>query len=440
MALTSKVMTVVALGMLTSAAGTAHAETLQEAVKYMLQSNPEVRAQYYNKVAREREVRQAKAGYLPTIDASASAGVSRQHEPTFNTVAPATAVVSVRQNVFRFFGTQHEVERQEARARSREYLLGGTAENNALLASRVYLNVLRNEKLLALAQENLTNHLRIHDQVRLRSESGVDRRADFEQVKGRLALAQANVAAAQANLDDSLADYQAVVGYLPGELADPPSVNAEIPKTKEEAEDLAVQGNRTLKSAGADLQERKAQHEAAKSLLYPTLDLALDYRWQKDYNDLPGRREEFLGTATISFNIFNGGWNKARLGQTRSEVYEAEEILNNTKRQTVQSIRLSWDANNSARERLKFLDDYVKAAGQTAEAFAAQWSIGRRTMFDLLDTQAELINAKASLVNAQYDQRYAEYRILNGMSRLLPTLGLQAPDAGGKVTTASSTP
>ncbi len=121
-------------------------------------------------------------------------------------------------------------------------------------------------------------------------------------------------------------------------------------------------------------------------------------------------------------------------------MYEAEEILNNTKRQTVQSIRLSWDANKSAQERLKFLDDYVKAAAQTADAFAAQWSIGRRTMFDLLDTQAELINAKASLVNAQYDQRYAEFRILNGMSRLLPTLGLQAPDAGGKVTTASSAP
>ena len=185
---------------------------------------------------------------------------------------------------------------------------------------------------------------------------------------------------------------------------------------------------------------REAQHQAAVSQLYPSLDLALDYRWQKDYNDYPGRREEFLGTATITFNILNGGWNKARLGQTRSEVYEAEEILANSKRQAVQSARLSWEANQSAKERIKFLEEYATAAAQTADAFAAQWSIGRRTMFDLLDTQAEVINAKASLVNAQYDQRYAEYRILNAMSRLLPTLGLQPPDAGGKVVTAAGTP
>ncbi|MBU5615329.1 TolC family outer membrane protein [Geomonas azotofigens] len=433
-------MTVLALGMLVSGVGAAQAETLQDAVQYMLRSNPEVRANYYNKVAREKEVRQAKAGYLPTMDVSLAAGVTRQHEPTFGTVYPNTATVSVRQNVFRFFGTQSEVERQEARARAQQYQLGSSAENNALLASKVYLNVLKSEKLLALAQENLTNHLRIHDQVKLRSESGVDRRADFEQVKGRVALAESNLAAAQANLSDSLADYQAVIGYLPGELAEPQSVAPLLPKTKDEAEELAVGGNQALKSAREGVQERTAQHEAAKSLLYPSLDLALDYRWLKDYNDLPGQREEFLGTATLTFNILNGGWNKARIGQTQSEVYEAQEILENTRRQTVQSIRLSWEANRSAQERVKYLDDYVKAAGQTADAFAAQWSIGRRTMFDLLDTQAELINAKASLVNAQYDQKYAEYRILNGMSRLLPTLGLQAPDYNGKVTTAAATP
>ncbi|MBU5637804.1 TolC family outer membrane protein [Geomonas sp. Red69] len=433
-------MTVLALGMFASAAGAAQAETLQDAVQYMLRSNPEVRANYYNKVAREKEVRQAKAGYLPTMDLSLAAGVTRQHEPTFGTVYPNAATISVRQNVFRFFGTQSEVERQEARARAQQYQLGNSAENNALLASKVYLNVLKSEKLLALAQENLTNHLRIHDQVKLRSESGVDRRADFEQVKGRVALAESNLAAAQANLSDSLADYQAVIGYLPGELTEPQSVGPRLPRSKEEAEELAVGGNQALKSAREGVQERTAQHEAAKSLLYPSLDVALDYRWLKDYNDFPGNREEFLGTATLTFNILNGGWNKARLGQTQSEVYEAEEILENTKRQTVQSIRLSWEANRSAQERIKYLDDYVKAAAQTADAFAAQWSIGRRTMFDLLDTQAELINAKASLVNAQYDQRYAEYRLLNGMSRLLPTLGLQAPDQTGRVTTAAGTP
>lgn len=429
----------VTLGVLMTGVGAVNAETLQDAVTFMLKSNPDVRAQYYNRMAREKEVRQAKAGYLPTLDVYVSAGVDRQHESSvpprgFATSWPAAATVSVRQNVFRFFGTQSEVERQEARVRSQEYLLHGSAENNALLSSKAFLNVLRNQELYDLARENLTNHLRIHDQVKLRSDSGVDRRADFDQVMGRLALAKSNLVAAQANLADSETDYQAVVGHAPGNLIKPEPAASALPKSIEEAEQLAVQNNPTLKSAKADIEARNAQHATAKSQLYPSLDLALDYKWRKDTDNIPGRKEDFLAMATISFNILNGGWNKARLGQTTYEIYEAQEIAENTKRQTIQSMRLSWEANKTATERVAFLEEYVNAAGQTSEAFGAQWNIGRRTMFDLLDTQAEYINAKASLVNAKYDKMYSEYRILNSMSQLIPFLGVQLSDQNLVVT------
>ena len=439
MAQTRKFLAVLALGMLMSWTGTAQAETLQDAVRFMLQSNPDVRAQYYNRMAREKEVRLAKAGYLPTIDVSVAAGLDRQHEPAFATSWPASTTVSLRQNVFRFFGTQSEVERQEARVKSQENLFYGTAENNALLASKTYLGVLRNQKLQELALENLINHRRILDQVKLRSESGVDRRADLDQVKGRAALAESNVFAAQANATDSITEYQAVIGHMPGELTNPEPVGPALPKTMEEFEQLAVQNNPTLKSAKADVEARNAQHNAAKSLFYPSLDVALDYKWRKDTDNIPGRSEGFLAMATISFNILNGGLNKARLGQTQYEIYEAQEISDNTKRQVIQSIRLSWEAHKSATERVRYLEEYVKAAGQTADSFTAQWNIGRRTMFDLLDTQAEYINAKASLVNATYDKMYAEYRILNGMAQLIPFLGLQMPEQNS-VVTAKNTP
>jgi len=427
-------LTVLAVGVLVTGAGVVQAETLQDAVSFMLKSNPDVRAQSYNRMAREKEVRQAKAGYLPTIDVSVSAGLDRQHEPFYDTLWPNSSAVSVRQNVFRFFGTQSEVERQEARVRSQGYLLHGTVENNALLTSKLFLNVLRNQELFDLAQENLTNHRRILDQVKLRSESGVDRRADFDQVMGRVALAQSNVVSAQANLTDSNSDYQATIGHMPGNLVKPEPVGSALPKSMEEAEQLAVQNNPTLMSAKADVEARDAQHATAKSLFYPSLDVALDYKWRKDTDNIPGRREDYLAMATISFNILNGGFNKARLEQTTYEIYEAQEIYESTKRQTVQSMRLSWEASKSATERVAFLEDYVKAAGQTADAFTAQWNIGRRTMFDLLDTQAEYINAKASLANARYDKMYSDYRILNGMSQLIPYLGLQLPDQSLVVT------
>lgn len=411
--------------------GSAQGETLQNEIKYVLQTNPEIRAVAYNRLARDQEVIQAKGGYYPSLDASLSTGIDqRMHtfssDPTIS--RPKATILSLRQNVFQFGATQSEVRRQEARVQAEAYLLQGTSENVALQASRVYLNLLRNMELYDLAKENLLNHERIADQMKLRSASGVDRKADFDQVMGRLALAQSNVVVTTANIADGKTDYQAVIGRLPGDLAKPDPMDATLPGSMDDAEQLAVKNYPILKSARADLESRQAQYETAKRINYPKLDAAVDYKWQTDVDNRPYRQENLLANAVLSFNIFNGLRNKARIAETLHLISEAKEIMNNTQRQVVQSVRLSWEAYVTAKERVAYLEEYVKSTGLTAEAFAAQWNIGRRTMFDVLDTQAEYITAKSSLVGARYDKMYSEYRVLSGMGKLVETLGLQWPE------------
>ena len=425
-----KCVGMVGVGVLLLGGGSAQGETLQNEIKYMLQTNPEIKAASYNRLSKDQAVIQAKGGYYPTLDASLSTGIDYQmhtiaSDPTIS--RPKATILSLRQNVFQFGATQSEVRRLEASVQSQAYLLQGTSENAALQASRVYLNLLRNMELFELAKENLLNHERIGDQMKLRSTSGVDRKADLDQVMGRLALAQSNVVVTTANIADGKTDYQAVIGRLPEDMVKPPSMDSTIPGSMDEAEQLAVKNYPILKSARADLESRQAQYETAKRVNYPRLDVAVDYRWQTDVN-YPYREEDLLANAVLSFNIFNGFRNKARIAETLHLVSEAKEILNNTQRQVVQSVRLSWEAYTAAKERVTSLEEYVKSTGLTAEAFATQWNIGRRTMFDLLDTQAEYITAKSSLVSAKYDQMYAEYRVLSGMGKLIETLGLQWPD------------
>jgi adhesin transport system outer membrane protein len=138
--------------------------------------------------------------------------------------------------------------------------------------------------------------------------------------------------------------------------------------------------------------------------------------------------EDIQIAAILRFNLFNGMKDKNRKDETLLLISEAKEIMNNTERQTVQSIRLSWEAYKTAQERVDYLAEYVRAAGVTSDAFTKQWNIGRRTMFDVLDTQAESINAKSDFVAAKYEKLYTEYRVLSGMGRLVKTLGLQWPE------------
>jgi len=140
----------IAAGILLLGSGSAWGETLQDAVKHMLQTNPEIKAVSYNRLARDQEVIQAQGGYYPTLDASHSSGIDYQkgyHIGYTEKSRPKSTVLSLRQNLFQFGVTDSEVSRLEARVRSQAYLLQGTSENLSLQASRVYLNVLRNLEL-----------------------------------------------------------------------------------------------------------------------------------------------------------------------------------------------------------------------------------------------------------------------------------------------------
>ena len=410
--------------------GNSQAETLQDAVHYMLQTNPEIRAISFNRLARDEEVKQAQAGYWPTLDVFASAGVSEEDNYLNDETSwPKETVLSLRQNIFEGFATKYEVERQESRVSSAAYLLQGTSEKIALRTSRVYLNVLRQLDIFDLAKENVLTHQRIFDQIKLRSESGLDRKADLDQVMGRLSLAESNLVVTEANVIDANTDYQFTVGRMPEYLVEPSSVDPFMPASIDEAEQLSLANYPILKSAQADVDAREAQHVVAKSFYYPKLDIAADQRWEDDV-DVPEYREEFTATAVVRFNIFNGFKNKARIAETYKLICEAREIRNNTHRQIVESIRLSWVSYQSTLSRLAYLENYVESISITAEAFSKQWNIGRRTMFDVLDIEAELINAKMDLINATYDKIYAQYRVLSGMGQLVHTLGLQWPVEG----------
>jgi adhesin transport system outer membrane protein len=421
-----RVSGLVAFGFIIWGVGQSQAETLQDAVHYMLQTNPEIRAQSFNRLARDEEVKQARAGYFPTLDVKYSYGVNDEDHPINDTSWPKSTVLSLRQNVFRGFATMNEVERQKSRVNSSAFKLQGMSETIALETSRVFLDVLRHTEVLGLANDNVTTHQRIFDQIKLRSESGLDRKADLDQVKARLALAESDVVVTQANVDDAKTDFQFTVGRMPGDLIAPLPVNDLMPANVEEAEQLALANFPILKSAQSDVEAREAQHDVAKGNYYPILDLVADQKWEEDV-DVVGYEEEFTASAVLRFNIFNGWKDKARIAETFKLICEAREIRNNTYRQIVESIRLAWVAYQSTLDRIAFLENYVKSTSITAEAFTKQWNIGRRTMFDVLDIEAELINARIDLTNARYDKIYAQYRILSTMGRLVQSLGLQHP-------------
>jgi len=405
---------------------TVQGETLKEAIETMIKSHPEVRSQAYNRLGRDEEVRQAKADYLPKLDFIAGYGIQEIQEPESDSLNPGIFTLSLRQNVFAGMQTVNEVGRQKDRVRSAAYTLQGVSENTALKTTEVYLKVLRDEELNRLAGENLDTHLRISDQIKMRSDSGVASKADSNQVTGRVALAQANVIATKTNLIDAQTNYQAVIGRLPSDLQAPDAPDALMPESLEAAEQEAVNNHPTLKSAGADLDARDKQHAVAKAPYLPIVDIEVDQHWEEDFDE-PGADDQLIAMVKLRYNLFHGFRNQARRAETTQLIEEAREIRNNTHRQVIESIRLSWMAYQAAKDRIGYLEERVTATTDTAKSYTEQFNIGKRTLLDVLDTEAEVIDAKRALVEAKYDGLLAEYRVLNGLGKLVHSFDLEWP-------------
>lgn len=420
--------------------GIANADTLQEAVDATVKTNPDVLAATHERQAVSKEVDQARAGYYPTLDLAVGTGWEMTDNPSTRGSGRGEvhlnrdeASLNMRQMLFDGQETKNEVARQEARTNSRSFGVYSSAENTALDAVLAYHNVLRQQKLVELAQTNLEAHERTHDQIMLRAERGVGRKADMEQSLGRLALAEANLKAEQANLRDAETAYIRVVGMSPESLSLPDSPISQIPQSQDEAIAMALDNHPTLRLASYDVESAKAQHATAKAPFYPDLHLEVGTRADHDIDGIEGKDKDITAMLRLRYNLFNGGRDTARREETASLINQAAEIRNNTHRQVEESVRLSWNAWQTLKSQKPAREQHVQSSEKARDAYQQQFSLGQRTLLDLLDSENEVFRARTALVNTQYDELYAMYRILNSMGVLLQSLQVELPEAAATI-------
>lgn len=409
--------------------GAAYAEDFSQAIQGALNTHPEISAAKNQVLSREQEIKGAKAGYLPTVDVAVGIGRESTQSPTTGqneiNLTREEASVSARQLIFDGFATRSEVRRQTARTESAGHSLTTSKELIALRASEVYLALMTEADLLRLAEASLQEHKSIHDQMVLRNQSGVGSRADLDQISARLALANSNVVVADANLKDAVTNYYRVMGTMPNmELLEMPAATGQLPDGVDAATDFALQNHPTLKTANADIEATVAQHQAAKSAFYPDVRLEADQNWNEDIGGVVGEEERGVIALRARYNLYRGGADKARRKQTSYLMEEAKDVRNNTRRQVVEGLRLSWTAFESVSAQLQYLEQHVNSAEATKKAYIEQFNIGRRTLLDLLNTENEVVDAQRNLIRAQHNKKLAELRVYNSMGVLLPTLGL----------------
>lgn len=430
----------VGIALATGMYGVAFGQTLKDAVQQTISTSPDVLFEANQRLANEEAVKGARGGFLPKVDILYGWGNERSNNPTTRANNPGNPnkyvsltryerQATLTQMIFDGMGVLSEYNRNAARAESAAYKTYGTAEATSLRTIEKYLEVLRNRELVELTKQNLAMHLKIQDQIRVRSAGGVGRKSDQEQVEARVGLAKANLVSAQANLRDAEIAYLRVVGSKPSSLLKPELPNAAaLPKSEEEAVQTAVANHPILKSAQADVKATEYQQRAAQSFMFPRLDAELGYGHNDNLDGSPGANDERYAMLRMRWNLFKGGSDIARISETGYFKVQSQEVMNRTRRQVDESTRLSWNTLTSVRERIPDLKEHSDKSFATRDSYAQQFNLGQRTLLDLLDSENEAFTAKSDLISAEYLEAFARYRLLTDTSQLIGHLGVTPPE------------
>ena len=411
------------------------AQTLQQAIQRTIDENPQIQTAKSERSAVENEISQAKSAYFPTIDIAAGIGWEQSSNPTTRSRTDGTvsygreeASIQLKQMIFDGLATPSEVNRHEARTNARAYTVYGQSEITALNAVEAYINVLRRQELLSLAKDNLLVHQRVNDQIQLRSQRGIGKRADADQSNGRLALAEKNTLSEIGNLKDAETAFLRVIGALPNDLQAISAPTEALPTDLETAIEQALANHPILKSANADIDSAFAQHQTARAAYMPRLDFEASASHNVDLDGIKGKNEDASAMLRLRYNLFNGGKDLARRKETSQLINQAKDIRDNTHRQVVESMRLSWVAYQTIKSQLNFFKTHQDSSIKSNAAYQKQFNIGQRTLLDLLDSANEMFVSKSSYTNAKFDEIFAQYRILTSKGALNNFLGIKLPD------------
>ncbi|HEY9028301.1 MAG TPA: TolC family outer membrane protein [Burkholderiaceae bacterium] len=410
------------------------ADPLAAAVQSAITTNPDVTARYNAYRASIDAVDVARAGYLPRVDLSATAGPERDRfdnrDPASQTLNRREAGLTVTQLLWDGLGTQQDVARLGHERLTRYFEFVDATEQTALDAAKAHVDVQRYRKLVQLAEDNYVQHRYAFLQIESRVKAGVGRGVDLEQAAARVALAQSNLVTEVSNLHDVTARYQRVVGTAPPK--DIPFIgmlNAGLPASAGDAMTTAVKQSAAVSASIESLRGARSLAEGRRSAFQPKVEARLRGVAGRNVEGLQDQTRNAAAEIVLSWNLYNGGADQARVRQQTNLLNQAGDLRDKTCRDTRQTAAIAFNDTRKLVDQLAYLDRNTLAIQKARDAYRQQFDIGQRSLLDLLNAENELYTARRSYVNAEYDLALAYARTHAALNQLGTQLGVARIDA-----------
>lgn len=402
----------------------AEATSLRDSVAATLAYNPTIKSfQEYHQAA-EHDLKRARSGWFPRVDARAGFGMEQWSDSKTRThkngqyrqsnrdfYSRSEASLTVSQTIWDGMATKNRVRMGQTRLDSAESRLYDNAEALGLDAVLAHVEVYRQRRIVALAELNVKNHRSILASQHERHRSGASTMADVTQTQSRLARTEASLAESRSALEVAIANYKKLTGKEPG-MVEAPTVPAEAYPSLESALSRSQYDNPKVKTMRSDIETAEAQAGLDSSAFSPEIYLeagpTYNYRVGSALDDQGG----MVVMLRANWNLFNGGYDYYNVKGSKARARQTRQELNSLVDSLIEQTEATWSELMSSREQARHFADAVDYSTRTRDMYLEQFNVGQRSLLDVLDSENELFSYSIQLVTAQQNIVATQYRLL----------------------------
>lgn len=415
-----------------------YAQDLKTTLVEVINTNPSIKERLKNYNATKEDINIAKSRYYPKLDLNLGAGyesttrtdIDGNYQNTSRNIPIKNLGYHVYQNsltythnIFEGFGTKYSVLEEKYKTVSAAYSYIEEVNAKSIETVNAYMDYLKNKELLKTAQDNVTIDEKILEKVRKLYDSGLSTLSEVNKIESSLALAKSNLVVQENRLLDSSYYLEKVLGrHLTKNELEKIDIKINLPKTKEEAIEMAYLNNPSLLITDFNIKLAEATYHKAMAPFYPKVDVLLSANYNKNLSAIAGNNDAYKGMVYLTYNIFNGFSDQASKQKSISRIHQEYEAKNKLKRDIISNINLGYGAKEKLSKQLEHLNQYKNFSLKTLKLYAKEYDLGRRSLLDLLTAQNDYINSKAQIISVEYDILRAKFRILDAMGTLVQTI------------------
>ncbi|MDI6476377.1 outer membrane channel protein TolC [Cronobacter dublinensis] len=418
---------------LTGFSAMSQAENLLQVYQQARLSNPDLRSSAADRDAAFEKINEARSPLLPQLGLGADYTYNsgfRDNDGVDTTSKSAS--LQLTQTIFDM-SKWRALTLQEKTAGIQDVTYQTDQQTLMLNTATAYFQVLSAIDALSYTEAQKQAIYRQLDQTTQRFNVGLVAITDVQNARAQYDNVLANEVTARNNLDNALEQLRQVTGNYYPQLA---SLNVDSFKTARPAAVNALlkeaeQRNLTLLQARLSQDLAREQIRYAETGHMPTLGLTAsssvsdtDYSGSKTSSAAAASRytDSKVGQNSVglsfSMPLYSGGSVTSQVKQAQYSFVGASEKLESAHRNVVQTVRSSYNNVNASISSIKAYEQAVVSAQSSLDAMEAGYSVGTRTIVDVLDATTTLYNAKQQLSSARYNYLINQLNIKSALGTL----------------------